>query len=64
MDSLLTPAQVAERLAIKPRTLFKWISTGTFPPAPVRVSRKAVRWPESVVADWISKQNPSAAGAA
>jgi len=41
---LLTAQQVAARLSISPRTLYRMIARGQFP-APIRYTRKLVRWP-------------------
>jgi excisionase family DNA binding protein len=43
-QDLLTAKQVAARLSISPRTLYRMVARGHFP-QPVRYSRKLVRWP-------------------
>jgi predicted DNA-binding transcriptional regulator AlpA len=40
---LLTSQQVADRLSISVRTLWRLVARGSFPP-PIRYSRKLVRW--------------------
>lgn len=40
---LLTSQQVAERLAVSVRTLWRLVAAGKFP-QPVRYNRKLVRW--------------------
>jgi excisionase family DNA binding protein len=42
-QDLLTSQQVAERLAVSVRTLWRLVARGDFPP-PIRYNRKLVRW--------------------
>src|SRR4051812_32463666 len=42
-QDLLTAQQVSSRLSVSPRTLYRMVARGQFPP-PVRYSRKLVRW--------------------
>jgi excisionase family DNA binding protein len=49
---LLTSQQVAERLAVSVRTLWRLVAAGKFP-QPVRYNRKLVRWKNAEVARYI-----------
>lgn len=42
-DEFLTVRQVARRLDISPRTVWRWVAVGRFP-APLRIGPKFVRW--------------------
>ncbi len=43
IDSLMTVSQVAERLCVSNRTVWRLVATGQFP-QPKRYNRKLVRW--------------------
>ena len=49
---LLTSQQVAGRLAMSVRTLWRLVAAGKFPP-PVRYNRKLVRWKSAEVTRYI-----------
>ena len=49
---LLTSQQVAQRLAVSVRTLWRLVASGKFP-QPVRYNRKLVRWKTTEVAHYI-----------
>lgn len=49
---LLTSQQVADRLAVSVRTLWRLVSRGRFP-QPVRYNRKLVRWKSTDVDRYI-----------
>jgi excisionase family DNA binding protein len=51
-QGLLTPQQVAERLGVKKRTLWRMAKQVGFP-QPVRFNRKMVRWKASDVQRYI-----------
>jgi excisionase family DNA binding protein len=53
-DELLTSREVARRLAISVRTLFRLVRAGKFP-EPVRYNRRLVRWKSEVVALYIQQ---------
>lgn len=53
-DRLLTSRDVANRLAVSCRTLWRMVKLGTFC-RPVRRNRKWVRWKASDVAAWIER---------
>ncbi len=52
VPSLLSPKEVAAILGVQRRTLFRWISDGSFPP-PIRLNRRVVRWREEAVLAWV-----------
>lgn len=52
---LLKAWQVADRLAVSVRTLWRMLQRGTFP-GPIRYSRKLVRWKTSEVTAWLDRQ--------
>ncbi len=43
LPDLLTASEVACRLSVSPRTVWRWTAQGILP-APVRPSRRATRW--------------------
>jgi excisionase family DNA binding protein len=49
---LMTSQQVAERLSVSVRTLWRLVAAGKFP-QPVRYNRKLVRWKTADVARYI-----------
>jgi excisionase family DNA binding protein len=49
---LISVNETAARLGVSPSTVRKLISAGLLPQ--VRVTRRTVRVPESVVADWVN----------
>lgn len=49
---LLTSQQVAQRLVISVRTLWRMVAAGKFPP-PIRYNRKLVRWKSADVTLYI-----------
>jgi excisionase family DNA binding protein len=49
---LLTSQQVAERLSVSVRTLWRLVAAGKFP-QPVRYNRKLVRWKSVEVSRYI-----------
>jgi excisionase family DNA binding protein len=51
---LLTSEQVANRLAISLRTLWRYVKFGTVPP-PLRYSRKLVRWNRCELERWLGR---------
>jgi len=53
-DSLLIDvAEVGRLLDVGQRTLWRWISTGDFPPPDVAMGRKFRRWRRATVETWI-----------
>lgn len=53
-DRLLTPAAVAELLAVSPRTLETWRRERRGPRA-VRLGRRVVRYRQAAVLRWIAR---------
>jgi excisionase family DNA binding protein len=49
---LLTSQQVAQKLAVSVRTLWRLVASGKFP-QPVRYNRKLVRWKNAEVSRYI-----------
>ena len=41
--SLITPAELAERLHVSRKTLSRWEKAGYFP-APIRIGKRVIRW--------------------
>lgn len=54
---LLTAREVAARLSISPRTLYRMLSRKQFPP-PVRLGRKWVRWKTTDVQRYLDALKP------
>jgi predicted DNA-binding transcriptional regulator AlpA len=50
---LLTSYQVAERLSVSVRTLWRLVASGKFP-QPVRYNRKLVRWKTVDVSNYVA----------
>ena len=51
---LLTARQVAERLSVGVRTLWRLIATRQFPQPALRINTRLMRWTESQVEDFIA----------
>ncbi|HPF41300.1 MAG TPA: helix-turn-helix domain-containing protein [Phycisphaerae bacterium] len=56
--NLLTVKQVALRVGVSERAIWKWIQTGQFP-QPIRISR-SVRWDEATLNSWIAERTADA----
>ncbi len=56
---LLKAQQVAQRLSISVRTLWRLVDRGKFP-RPIRYTRKLVRWKTSDLTDWLARQTSGA----
>jgi prophage regulatory protein len=52
---LLTIVQVAKRLNVDKRTVERMVEAGDFP-APIRVGRAGIRWPQSDIDAWIEER--------
>lgn len=52
--TLLTSAQVAKRVNVAIRTLWRLVAAGKFP-QPVRYNRKLVRWKSEAIDKYISE---------
>jgi len=53
IDRFLSPAVVADRTSLCRATLYNKVRAGDFP-APVKISRNRIAWPESSVAQWMA----------
>ncbi len=51
---LIDVGEVARLLSVGQRSLWRWISTGDFPPPDVALGRKFRRWRRETVLRWIS----------
>lgn len=56
---MLKQAEIADLFKIGRRTLWRWISTGQFPPPDLREGR-VVRWSAATVAAWADGRKPNA----
>ncbi len=52
-DRLLRRAQVEIRTGLSTTTIYRLMRTGKFP-RPIKVSKKAVRWPASEIERWLA----------
>lgn len=59
---LMDAAAVANALSIGERTLWRWVSTGTFPRPDISIGGKIRRWKYSTVQAWIDLQSAENAG--
>lgn len=58
-ETLIRRKEVERRTGLSRSTLYALISSGDFPP-PVRITARAVAWPESHVENWITQRVISA----
>ncbi|WP_020187828.1 AlpA family phage regulatory protein [Methylopila sp. 73B] len=54
-DRLLKIAEVSHRTGLAPSTIYKKMDTAGFP-KPVKLGTRTVRWWQSAVVAWLSKQ--------
>ena len=54
-DKLLTHREVMERTGLSRTAIRSLVSTGDFP-APIRLGRRVLRWPESEFEDWLANR--------
>jgi excisionase family DNA binding protein len=59
-DKLLTPQQVCDRLGIRPKTLYEWVSQKRI--EVVKLSARCNRFRESVIQRMIDERTVEAAG--
>jgi predicted DNA-binding transcriptional regulator AlpA len=52
---MMTSRQVADRLNVSIRTLWRLIAQGRFPPG-IKYSRKLVRWTSKMINEWMVEQ--------
>jgi predicted DNA-binding transcriptional regulator AlpA len=57
---LMDAEAIARELSIGIRTLFRWISSGVFPPADVRIGGKIVRWKRDTLVAWLACERKTA----
>lgn len=60
-DRIMRRPEVEVVTALSRSTLYSMIAEGTFP-KPVRLGKRAVGWPESVVAKWLESRSTDATG--
>jgi predicted DNA-binding transcriptional regulator AlpA len=60
-DSLLTPRQVAKRLSVSLRTLWRMTARGDVP-QPIKYNRRLVRWSARVLELYMTELRDRAAG--
>ena len=56
VDRLLRERDVCEMVAVDRSTLWRWVSTDSFP-APIRIGPAAVRWRLSAVQEWMASKH-------
>lgn len=54
-DKLLSVAEVSEKLGVERTTIWRWRKTGYLPDG-FRLGAKMVKWPESVIDQWIAER--------
>lgn len=52
---LMSLHDISAELHIGKRTLWRWISAGTFPGADLRIGLKVLRWRRETVQAWIDR---------
>jgi len=52
--------EVETRTGLSRSTLYAYIAEGTFP-KPVKLGKRAVGWPESVITEWLESRTSDAA---
>lgn len=55
----LRRAAVLELVGLSTTTIYKMMSEGTFP-RPIKLTGKAVAWPESAIVEWLESRPVSA----
>ncbi|HEY8666966.1 MAG TPA: helix-turn-helix domain-containing protein [Tepidisphaeraceae bacterium] len=53
---LMTVDDLADALAVGTRTVWRWVSMGTFPAPDLSIGGKLRRWRRSTVEAWIDEQ--------
>jgi predicted DNA-binding transcriptional regulator AlpA len=53
MQALLTRADLAKLLGVTPITIKRLVRAGKLPPG-VRISHRVLRWPSSVIEQWMA----------
>lgn len=57
---MLRRPEVESRTGLSRSTIYAMMTEGTFP-KPVRLGKRAVGWPESVIAEWLDSRAPDVA---
>lgn len=55
LPPLLSLPKVVDLIGLSKATIYRAISSGTFP-APVQLSARRVAWPTEAVAEWVSQR--------
>ena len=59
LDRFLRRADVEEATGLSRSTIYELIAAGDFP-KPIRLTKRAVGWPESAITDWLEQRKLSA----
>ena len=54
-DPLLKAEEIARKLGVSPRTFARWLRSGDFPGADLRVGR-VIRWRASTLDKWVAER--------
>ena len=52
-NTMLRLPQVTEKIGLSRSTIYKMMDAGEFP-KPIKLTRKAVAWPESAITEWLA----------
>ncbi|MFJ1293231.1 helix-turn-helix transcriptional regulator [Paracoccus yeei] len=52
---MLRLPQVTEKIGLSRSTIYKMMDAGEFP-KPIKLTRKAVAWPESAITEWLASR--------
>lgn len=55
MDRLLNRREVEDRTTLRRSSIYRKMREGSFP-LPLKISRRAVRWPESEIEAWLASR--------
>lgn len=55
-DRILRRPEVQTRIGLSRSTIYEGIAQGQFP-RPIRIGRRAVGWPESIIDTWIAQRS-------
>lgn len=61
MESLLRLPEVEKATGLKRSAIYADIQRGTFP-APIRLTKRAVAWPASEIAEWVNTKIAASRG--
>ncbi|ATQ55339.1 helix-turn-helix transcriptional regulator [Paracoccus yeei] len=54
-NTMLRLPQVTEKIGLSRSTIYKMMDAGEFP-KPIKLTRKAVAWPESAITEWLASR--------